>query len=77
MKVKQVKATLRSIAHVLNGYQSALDCMDPESQLSDSQIETLRKYFNKELDRVKKGLVPAVEANHAKTDLTGRTEARP
>lgn len=77
MKVKQVKATVKSLIHVLGGYEAALACMDEDAELKKKQITVLRKYIAREFSRLEAGLPSIVEENHAKTDLTGRTEARP
>ena len=71
-KIKAIKATIKSILHVINGYDAALDCFSADSEFNMENVENLRRYINKEFDRLKEGLPTSLEVNHKETkkDLT-------
>ena len=73
-KIKDIKSTLKSITHVINGFDAALDCFQKDSEFNAANVENLRNFINKEFDRLNAGLPTTMEVNHkfTKKDLTNK-----
>ena len=74
LKIKSIRATLKSITHVINGFDAALDCFQSDSEFNAANVENLRNFINKEFDRLNAGLPTTMEINHkaTKKDLTNK-----
>ena len=67
MKVKQVKATLRSIQHIIGSLQCGMGLMSENDVITDEMLSEMEKIVNEDFRRLREGLDPLTVLNHLKT----------
>lgn len=67
MKVKQVKATLNSIHHIIGSLQFGMGLMNENDVVTEEMLREMEKIINEEFKRLREGLEPITVLNHLKT----------
>lgn len=66
-KVKQVRASLQSVAHIVGSLQFGLTLLKDEMDIGEEMILQMQKALNADFKRLRKGEIPIVAFNHAQT----------
>ena len=67
MKVKQVKATLNSIQHIIGSLQFGIGLMNENDVVTEEMLREMENIINEEFKRLREGLEPITVLNHLKT----------
>lgn len=67
IKVKQAKMAAKSIAHIVNGWVAAMECLVDDFPCNENLIKNYQYTINNEFKRLLEGRPSILAENYAKT----------